>query len=38
MSRIRDFARKHREVLLYLLFGALTTLVGWVLDITKDTL
>ena len=29
MSRIRDFARKHREVLLYLLFGALTTLVGW---------
>ena len=29
MSRIRDFARKHREVLLYLLFGVLTTLVGW---------
>ena len=29
MSRIGDFARKHREVLLYLLFGVLTTLVGW---------
>ncbi len=29
MSRIRDFAREHREVLLYLLFGVLTTLVGW---------
>ena len=27
MSRIRDFARKHREVLLYLLFGVLTTLI-----------
>lgn len=29
MSRISDFARKHREVLLYLLFGVLTTFVGW---------
>lgn len=29
MSRLSDFARKHREVLLYLFFGVLTTLVGW---------
>jgi len=29
MSRISEFARKHREVLLYLFFGVLTTLVGW---------
>ena len=29
MSRIGEFARKHREILLYLLFGVLTTLVGW---------
>ena len=29
MSRMTDFARKHQEVLLYLLFGVLTTFVGW---------
>ena len=29
MSRISEFARKHREVLLYLFFGVLTTFVGW---------
>lgn len=29
MSRFGEFTRKHRELLLYLLFGILTTLVGW---------
>ena len=29
MSRLSEFARKHREILLYLLFGVLTTFVGW---------
>ena len=30
MGKIKEFCRKHREVLLYLVFGGLTTLVGWV--------
>lgn len=30
MSKIKDMLRKHREVLLYLVFGVLTTLVGWI--------
>lgn len=30
MEKIKLFYQKHREVLLYLLFGVLTTLVGWV--------
>lgn len=29
MSRFNEFTRERRELLLYLLFGALTTLVGW---------
>lgn len=27
---IKELCRKHREVILYLVFGVLTTLVGWV--------
>ena len=30
MGKNKEFCRKHREVLLYLVFGGLTTLVGWV--------
>jgi putative flippase GtrA len=30
VEKVREFCRKHREVLLYLVFGGLTTLVGWV--------
>ena len=30
MSKIKELCVKYREILLYLLFGVLTTLVGWV--------
>lgn len=30
MSKIRDILKSHREILLYLVFGVLTTLVGWI--------
>ncbi len=30
MSKIKDFCKKHREILMYLLFGVATTAVGWI--------
>ncbi len=30
MSKIKELCQKHREILMYLLFGVLTTAVGWV--------
>ena len=29
MGKIKDMCQKHREILLYLVFGVLTTFVGW---------
>lgn len=29
MDKIKEFCNRHREILLYLIFGVLTTLVGW---------
>ncbi len=29
MSKIKELCKKHREILMYLIFGVLTTLVGW---------
>ena len=29
MTKIKDLFNKHREVLMYLIFGVLTTFVGW---------
>ncbi len=29
MSKIKELCRKHREILMYLIFGVLTTVVGW---------
>ncbi len=29
MSKIKDFCTKHREIVMYLIFGVLTTVVGW---------
>ena len=30
MSKIKDFCKGHREILMYLLFGVMTTAVGWI--------
>ena len=30
MDKIKELCKKYREILLYLVFGVLTTLVGWV--------
>ncbi len=30
MSKIKELCKKHREILMYLLFGVLTTAVGWI--------
>ena len=30
MGKIKELCRKHREILMYLLFGVLTTAVGWI--------
>ncbi len=30
MGKIKDICKKHREILMYLLFGVLTTAVGWI--------
>lgn len=30
MEKMKDFCKKHREILMYLLFGVLTTAVGWI--------
>lgn len=29
MGKIKDLCKKHREILMYLIFGVLTTFVGW---------
>lgn len=29
MDKIKELCKKHREILLYLVFGVLTTVVGW---------
>jgi len=29
MSKIKEVCKKHREILMYLLFGVMTTVVGW---------
>ena len=29
MDKIKELCKKHREILLYLVFGVLTTMVGW---------
>lgn len=29
MGKIKDLCQKHREILMYLIFGVLTTFVGW---------
>ncbi len=30
MSKIKELMKKHREILMYLLFGVMTTAVGWI--------
>ena len=30
MEKIKELCKKHREILMYLLFGVLTTAVGWI--------
>ena len=30
MGKIKEICKKHREILMYLLFGVLTTAVGWI--------
>ena len=30
MGKIKELCKKHREILMYLLFGVLTTAVGWI--------
>ena len=30
MEKIRDLLRKYREIIMYLIFGVLTTAVGWI--------
>ena len=30
MTKIKEFFSKHREIIMYLIFGAMTTLVGWI--------
>ena len=30
MEKIKALCKKHREILMYLLFGVLTTAVGWI--------
>ena len=30
MSKIKELCKKHREILMYLIFGVMTTAVGWI--------